>query len=358
MLEKQQKAFFSTNLLTWNKSSNKRNMPWKGEKDPYRIWLSEIILQQTRVEQGLAYYERFVIRFPTIGSLAEAAETDVFKLWEGLGYYSRCRNLIHTAKYIHNELGGVFPDSFEGLLALKGIGEYTASAIGSFAFGLPCAVVDGNVLRVLTRVFGIDVPIDQSAGRAMLNKLAQELIDKKQPGNYNQAIMDFGATVCKPMQPICLGCPFEKNCIALKEKKQAIFPVKSPKKKPRDRWFNYLVLIHEGNLLVKQRLQKDIWEKLYEFVLKEESGANSEKSIMDPTYWELNKSLFKKSTVHLSQELIHQLTHQTIHCRFLRVTLQEKIFIDGHHWVSATEALQFAFPRLITKYVESLPLNT
>jgi A/G-specific adenine glycosylase len=358
VLEKQQKAFFSLKLLTWNKSSNKRSMPWKGEKDPYKIWLSEIILQQTRVEQGLAYYERFIIRFPTICSLADAAEADVFKLWEGLGYYSRCRNLLHTAKYIHNELGGVFPDSFEGLLSLKGIGEYTASAIGSFAFGLPYAVVDGNVLRVLTRVFGIDDPIDQTAGRALLNKLAQELIDKKQPGNYNQAIMDFGATICKPMQPICLGCPFEKNCIALKENRQAFFPVKSPKKKPRDRWFNYLVLIHNGDLLVKQRLEKDIWEKLYEFFLKEENGQTLEKSITDPSYWGLNKSLFKNSTVHLSQEFIHQLTHQTIHCRFLRVNLQKKIEIDSHHWVSSTEALQYAFPRLITKYVESLPLKT
>lgn len=357
MLEKQQKAFFSRKLLTWNKSSNKRSMPWKGEKDPYRIWLSEIILQQTRVNQGLAYYERFIVRFPTVYSLATAAEADVFKLWEGLGYYSRCRNLIHTAKFIHNELGGVFPDSFEGLLSLKGIGEYTASAIGSFAFGLPLAVVDGNVIRVLTRIFGMDAPINQTAGRATLNKLAQRLINKKQSGNYNQAIMDFGATVCKPMKPICFGCPFEKNCIALKEKKQTFYPVKTPKKKPRDRWFNYLVLTQEGNLLVKQRIEKDIWEKLYEFVLKEETGQVLAKSITDPSYWGLNKTLFKKSTVHLSQELIHQLTHQTIHCRFVLVTLQEKITMDGYHWVSPTEALQFAFPRLITKYVASLPTN-
>jgi len=200
---------FPVLLLRWHKKKNHRKMPWKGEKDPYKIWLSEIILQQTRVEQGKAYYQKFVENFPTIQDLASANETKIYKLWEGLGYYNRCRNLIDTAKLVTNKYNGVFPVTFEDILSLKGIGSYTASAITSFAYNLPYAVVDGNVLRVLSRVFGIKKPIDSPAGKRYFELLSFALLDKKNAGMYNQALMDFGAVICKPVNPGCSDCVFK-----------------------------------------------------------------------------------------------------------------------------------------------------
>ena len=223
------KLFFTKKLLRWNKKYNRREMPWKGEKDPYKIWLSEIILQQTRVEQGWNYYLKFINTFPSVQQLAHASDTKIFKLWEGLGYYSRCKNLIATAKIIDKEYNGEFPDSYEKILSLPGIGPYTAAAIASFAFNLPYAVVDGNVLRVLTRIGGIKTPADSTKGKTLLNKLALELLDKKQPGLYNQAIMDFGAVVCKPKIPACHDCIMQKNCNAYQLELVAELPVKEKK---------------------------------------------------------------------------------------------------------------------------------
>jgi len=204
------KKRFAELLIKWNKKENKRVMPWKGEKDPYKIWLSEIILQQTRVEQGLEYYNRFVKVFPEINKLAKAPDKKIFKLWEGLGYYTRCRNLITTARFIVKEKKGVFPQTYEEIISLKGVGPYTAAAISSFAFNLPHAVVDGNVYRVLSRVFGIKKPVDSTEGKKYFNGLANELLSKEQPGIYNQAIMDFGAIICKPSSPLCTACVFRK----------------------------------------------------------------------------------------------------------------------------------------------------
>ncbi|PHX74601.1 MAG: A/G-specific adenine glycosylase [Chitinophagaceae bacterium] len=328
-------------------------MPWKGEKDPYRIWLSEIILQQTRVEQGTAYFQQFVTRFPTIHDLAKAPDDEVFKLWEGLGYYSRCRNLIQTARFISEQLSGVFPTTLEGLKQLKGVGGYTAAAIGSFAFELPYAVVDGNVLRVLTRVFGVAEPIDQRLGREKLDKLAQELIDISHPGLYNQAIMDFGATVCKPKQPICSDCPFAGRCIALKENKQSFYPLKSPKKASRKRWFYYLVLEHADGFYVRQRTQKDIWQDLYEFILIESEQVQSEVEIRQPSYWGLTKKEFPAIKLNVSDEMIHVLSHQRIHCRFVHQVVKSTILLEGYHWVSRNQFDQLPFPRMITRYLES-----
>lgn len=212
----QNQKFFADALLVWNDLDNKRQMPWKGESDPYRIWISEIILQQTRVHQGLEYYNRFISTFPDVKSLATAPENKVYKLWEGLGYYSRCKNLIATAQFIYKDLHGEFPDKFEDILTLKGVGNYTASAIASFAFNLPHAVVDGNVFRVLSRFFGIETPINTTEGKKFYASLAQTLLDKKQPGKYNQALMDFGAIICKPAAPLCNQCPLQKKCVALK----------------------------------------------------------------------------------------------------------------------------------------------
>ena len=223
------KRNFPAILLRWNNKKNTRQMPWKGEKDPYKIWLSEIILQQTRVEQGLGYYHKFVQEFSTIKKLAAAPENKVYKLWEGLGYYSRCKNLIESARFISKELNGVFPDAYDKILNLKGVGTYTASAIASFAYNLNYAVVDGNVYRVLARIFGIKKAIDTTEGKIFFTKLADELLDKKQPGIYNQAIMDFGAIVCKPVNPQCKDCAFKKYCYAFQKDEISVLPVKEKK---------------------------------------------------------------------------------------------------------------------------------
>ena len=245
--------FFTSGLLKWHKNHNKRLMPWKGEKDPYKIWLSEIILQQTRVDQGLAYYNRFVNVFPNIHVLAKAPEKKVLKLWEGLGYYSRCRNLILTAKHISKIFQGKFPDDFESISQLPGIGPYTASAICSFAYNQPYAVLDGNVFRVISRVFGITTPIDSTAGRKFFARLANELLSKEEPALYNQAIMDLGATICKPKLPLCNQCPFSSHCEARLHDAVSILPVKGKKLLRKKRFLNYIIAAHGNGFYVRER---------------------------------------------------------------------------------------------------------
>ena len=232
---------FTQLLLNWNRDENHRPMPWKGEKDPYKIWLSEVILQQTRVEQGWTYYEKFLKNFPTIFQLAAAKDEKVFKLWEGLGYYNRCKNLLFTARHIVKEFKGKFPDSYEGLLLLKGVGPYTASAIASFAYNLPHAVVDGNVFRVFSRFYGIATPIDTKEGIETFNKIAAENLSKTQAGIYNQALMDFGATVCKPMAAQCPSCVMQKKCIAFTENQVNLLPVKLKSIQKKNRFFDFFI---------------------------------------------------------------------------------------------------------------------
>ncbi len=246
------KSLFTKKLLQWNELLNTRAMPWKGEKDPYRIWLSEIILQQTRVDQGLAYYNKFITVFPSIRQLAAAPDQEVFKLWEGLGYYSRCKNLIATARFISSELNGRFPDRYEELRALKGIGPYTAAAIASFAYNLPHAVVDGNVLRVLSRYFGLDTPIDTTDGKKTYNLLADELLDRKHPALYNQAIMDFGAVICKTQQPLCNICIQREDCQAYKCNLVKQLPVKEKSLIKKTRWFYYFVVVYKNSLYIRK----------------------------------------------------------------------------------------------------------
>ncbi len=260
------KHFFRKHLLEWF-ARNHRPLPWKGERDPYRIWLSEVILQQTRVEQGLPYYQKFVERYPTVRLLADAPEDEVLKLWEGLGYYSRARNLHAAAKSIAQ--AGVFPDTYAGIRALKGVGDYTAAAIASFAFNLPHAVLDGNVYRVLARYFGIATPTDTPAAKKQFAALAQELLDPARPGDFNQAIMDFGATCCTPQQPGCAGCPLRSHCLAFQTGKVAGLPVKSKAPDKKKRFFIYLVARFQGDTFVRKRAEKDIWQDLYEFPLLE-----------------------------------------------------------------------------------------
>ncbi len=230
------KSFFQRELRVWNEEKNTRSMPWKGEKNPYRIWLSEIILQQTRVEQGWKYYQNFIDRYPFIADLASAPEGEIYKLWEGLGYYSRCKNMIAAAKLISGSYKGIFPKKYDDIRTLKGVGPYTAAAIASFAFNLSFAVVDGNVYRLLSRYFGISLPIDTTGGKKYFLHLATELLSKTEPGIYNQAIIDFGATICKPL-PLCLVCPLKTKCIAYNQDMVKVYPVKRKKTSRTIRWF-------------------------------------------------------------------------------------------------------------------------
>lgn len=347
------KAGFTRRLLKWNKEENNRKMPWKGESDPYKIWISEIILQQTRVQQGLAYYERFIAAFPNIGSLAESEEEKVFKLWEGLGYYSRCKNLIATAKYIHQELGGRFPEKYEEILALKGIGEYTASAISSFAFHQPYAVLDGNVFRVISRFFGLTTPINTNEGKKNYKELAYQLLPPKQSATYNQAIMDFGATVCKPSLPECPTCVMRKECVAFQNNMVSILPVNEKVIKQTKRVFYYFILEFDGKLYVRKRTQQDIWQNLFEFFLIEDLGKKSVEEIL---IYFLKRFGLKKNEYFLqsiSKKYQQKLTHQTINGCFIHLILEKEIFIDDdYQLIEKKELAKFPFPKFINTYLK------
>lgn len=344
---------FTTLLMQWHSQTNKREMPWKGEKDPYKIWLSEVILQQTRVEQGWAYYEKFIANYPTIQKLAKAKDEAVFKLWEGLGYYNRCRNLLFTARKIASENKGKFPSTYDEILELKGVGPYTAAAIASFAFNLPYAVVDGNVFRVLSRVFGIDTPTDSTKGKNEFSILAQEALDKKEAGLYNQAIMDFGATVCKPALPLCSHCPIQQICVAYKEGKVNQLPVKEKVLKKKHRWFYYFLFEHDGKVLVNQREGKDIWQSLHEFYLLE-SDEQIKWSNETVKEWLHNQFDITKATVqHISPMQKQQLTHQEIKGQFIKVSL--KVIPESlkhYQWLAADTMSKLAFPKFINQYLE------
>ena len=327
-------------------------MPWKGEKDPYKIWLSEIILQQTRVEQGLEYYNRFLTAFPGIHQLANAPETTVFKLWEGLGYYTRCKNLIATAKYVSNDLKGKFPEVYEDILTLKGVGPYTAAAIGSFAFNLPRAVVDGNVFRVLSRYFGIAIAIDSVEGKKLFTTLANELLDKKKPAAYNQALMDFGATVCKPQQPLCSACVLKNKCSALNSGSVNQLPVKEKSITKKTRFFYYVVAEYKGEVYVRKWEPKDIWENLYEFILIE---SNESLPIEKGKDWELLTAITGKAAVeieHISATYKQLLTHQVIYGRFIKIKLKKPLTIKGFEKADKEAMELLPFPKLITNYLK------
>jgi len=344
---------FSRILMKWDKDQNKRLMPWKGEKDPYRIWLSEIILQQTRVEQGLSYYQNFLRVFPDIKTLAKAPENKVFKQWEGLGYYSRCRNLISTAKKIANDLNGKFPSTYEDILALKGVGPYTAAAISSFAFDLPHAVVDGNVFRVLARIFGITIPLDTTKGKKYFTDLANELLDKKNPGRYNQAIMDFGAVICKPA-PQCDVCVFQKDCYAFQHDRINQLPVKEKKISIKKRWFYYFIVEHDNRIAIRQRKEKDIWQDLYEFPLVELNKNASLKTAVasaEKMGW-LRKNKFVVRSVSSSQR--QQLSHQLIIGRFIHIVSEEKINEQNIKWIPGNNISRYAFPQFINQYLRNM----
>ncbi len=345
-------VFFSTLLLEWHETTNERAMPWKGEKDPYKIWLSEIILQQTRVDQGLHYYLKFIKKFPTVYKLAAAGDDIIFKMWEGLGYYSRCKNLIATARHISTALDGRFPTSYEEIAKLKGIGPYTASAIASFAFDLPYAVVDGNVNRVLARYFGIHMAVDSTEGKKEFVALAHSLLDKQNPGVYNQAIMDFGATVCKPRLPLCGDCLLALRCRAYHENTIDILPVKEKKIIRTARWFNYLVLQKEGGFFIRKRPAKDIWENLHEFMLLETpEKMPAAKVLKSPAARAVLPAPYR--VVETTDYYKQSLTHQDIHGCFIHLEVDELNLPDDFRLMIKKDLDKLAFPRLLNDYLLS-----
>lgn len=353
-----QEEFFTPHLLQWHRTVS-RPLPWKGIDDPYLIWLSEIILQQTRVEQGLPYYNRFKAAYPNIQDMAEASEDEIMKLWEGLGYYSRAKNMHFTAKYITYELNGIFPDTYPDILTLKGVGQYTAAAIASFAFGLPHAVVDGNVYRVLSRFFGIDTPIDTTTGKKLFADLAQRLLDTSNPGGYNQAIMDFGATHCTPKLPKCKQCPLSDNCIALQKDLVDKLPIKSKKIKKRARFFNYLILNYQGDTLLSKRAKKDIWQGLYEFPLIESTALiTAEEELKAHTNWAGLLDTTPFSITSISKPFRQVLTHQKITAIFWEIELSENKFTlpESTFWTNRKELNNFAFPKIIDLYLRDKAL--
>lgn len=337
--------------MYWHQNHNQRELPWKEEKDVYRIWLSEIILQQTRAEQGWKYYERFVQQFPTVQQLAVAPLEEVYKLWEGLGYYTRCRNLHATAGYIVKELNGQFPDTYEGLLKLKGVGPYTAAAIASFGFNLPHAVVDGNVFRVLSRFFGEKEPIDSTKGKKLFEALANACLDADAPAFYNQAIMDFGATVCKPEQPLCTSCVFKRKCVALKQNMVQQLPVKEKQVKQRQRWFVFYVLNYRNKFAVMQRTQKDIWQHLYQFPLVEfesekqwKASFKNKKVTAHPDFLKPSSFQYKGQSKPVIQKLSHQTVHAVAVMGILNSSLKE---LHELEWHSKSELTKLPFPQII-----------
>ena len=350
---KERKSNFTKILLEWHQTLNFREMPWKGEKEPYRIWLSEVILQQTRVDQGRAYYEKFLLAFPTVQDLAAAPEQMVFKHWEGLGYYNRCRNLIATARKITTEYHGRFPSTYEEILSLKGIGPYTAAAIGSFAFNLPHAVVDGNVTRVLARFFGITTPIDTTPGRQEFSSLADSLLDARQAGVYNQAIMDFGATVCTPRNPQCASCVFRNGCVARQKGLTEQLPVKGKTVVKKKRCFYYFIAeTPEGDIYLRQRTEKDIWQGLHEFILLETADPIWPDQLLES---DVVREVFGGQALavkHISGVYRQELSHQTLQGQFITVTLSRPLSNSHNYFRVPKHSLtNYAFPKFINSWL-------
>jgi len=335
---------FSNILTNWY-SKYKRDLPWRNTTSPYHVWLSEIILQQTRVAQGMSYYEKFVENYPTINDLASDSEDNVLRLWQGLGYYSRARNLHATAKIVSFELNGVFPNSYEEIIKLKGIGGYTAAAISSFCFEEPRAVVDGNVYRLLSRYYGISTPIDSTKGKKEFQALADQCLEVENPGEHNQAIMEFGALQCTP-KPNCVECPFIESCAAFLNNTVSDFPVKEKKIKIKNRYFNFIVISDKDCFYIHKRESKDIWQNLYQFPLYE-----SDKELLSPGDLDsakVNRAVFKK----VSKQFKHVLSHQRIFAKFWEFEVDKLSSTSTYMKINKKDIEDFAIPRLIEKYLE------
>ncbi|MCK9639506.1 MAG: A/G-specific adenine glycosylase [Prolixibacteraceae bacterium] len=336
-------------LTVWY-NHTKRDLPWRDGCEPYHIWVSEVILQQTRIQQGTDYYHNFLRLFPDVPSLANAPEVEVLKAWQGLGYYSRARNMHHAAKTIQNSFNGIFPADYHTIKKLKGIGDYTAAAIASIAFGLPYAVVDGNVYRVLSRLFGISTAIDSTAGRKEFYRLAQLLLDPDRPGDSNQAIMELGAIQCLPSRPLCPDCPLHTKCFAYENQCIDRFPVKSKKTKQKERYLNFIYLHDKNNLFLEKRNDKDIWRNLFQFPVIETTGPSSPEEVITSLAW---KELFKNTSINIESvypEKIHLLTHQRLHIRFYSVKLESNSVPGPGHWIAVE-------PMEISKYPVPKPVE-
>jgi A/G-specific adenine glycosylase len=346
--------YISTELITWY-NTNKRNLPWRDICDPYRIWISEIILQQTRVNQGLDYYNRFIERFPTVAMLADADEDNVLKYWQGLGYYTRARNLHKAAKQIIAFFNGIFPSDYKNIIKLAGIGEYTAAAISSFAFNERFAVVDGNVYRVLSRLFNIQTPINSSSGKKEYALLAQDLLSETQPALHNQALMEFGALQCVPSSPNCDICSLQLICIAFKDNLVSTLPVKSQKKKSTNRFFNYLFIRFEDSTFLQKRMAKDVWQNLYEFPLIEtERLLNAQELIETEKFKSIFNDLTDVEIDKITNPVKHVLSHRVIFAQFIFIKVSgknEKLkqFIQ----VQLNEIDQYAVSRLMELFLEN-----
>ena len=345
---------FAPTLEGWYER-HKRDLPWRHTRDPYRIWLSEIILQQTRVAQGKPYYERFVAAYPTVSDLARADERELLRLWQGLGYYSRARNLHQTARYITEELGGKFPETYHDLLKMKGIGAYTAAAIASFAFGERVPVVDGNVYRVLARVFGIEEDITTTGAKKTFAALAIRLIRSAiDPATYNQAIMEFGAIQCTPVAPDCLLCPVQQQCVAYLTGQQHRLPVKAKKAPVRDRYFTYLIFRNQGKIALRERTGRDVWQHLYDFYLTEtDEPEKALRDVLLPS--EVNELVRQGVVTNTFTEATQLLSHQRIRARFYTIDLPDNVagrLPDGLVWYTLAETEHLPKPVLITNYLE------
>ena len=355
-------TFSSTQLIIngWYEK-NRRELPMRQTHDPYRTWVAEVVMQQTRMDQGLPYLKAFLLSYPDVYQLAAAREDEVLRLWQGLGYYSRARNMLASARYIVEELGGVMPGDYQGLLKLKGVGKYSAAAIASWCYNEPCAAVDGNVSRVIARLFGIEDAINTPSGARQVDELATRLLDRSNPAMHNQAMIEFGAMHCVPVSPHCSECPLMDGCQANRKGLVDRIPFKRKNKKPVERWYYYYMIISGRETVLIQRGKKDIWEGLYEFPLIESGGPRTDEEIvhkMLPLVLQESKATYIQKSVgirELSAPVRHQLSHQTIHARFLQVQLDLLPDPLPEKWqaVSLDELDRYAMPRLIHRYLES-----
>lgn len=347
--------FIQDTLINWYEE-NHRDLPWRNNPSPYEVWISEVILQQTRVNQGIDYYLHFIKKWPTVNDLAQASEEEVLKMWQGLGYYSRARNLHHCAKQVVEQYKGEFPSDFEKLKQLKGIGNYTAAAIASIAYNLPHAVVDGNVYRVLSRLFDINTPININEGQKLFAQLADELLNRNQPGLHNQALMEFGALLCTPKNPNCLLCPLQAQCLAFVHQTVMLRPVKLAKTKISTRYFNYLILRINDGLYLHKRSDNDIWKNLYDFpCIESQKPMTVEEVIASETFLQLIENnpftIIKSSPI-----FTHKLTHRTILAHFIEIKLEKELLqiqTNDLFLARETELGSFPIPRLIDLYLNN-----
>lgn len=348
---------FSSILLEWFRA-NARDLPWRNTSDPYHIWVSEVILQQTRVMQGISYYYRFIERFPSVKSLADANIDEVMKVWQGLGYYTRARNLKAGAIQVVQNYNGQLPKTYKELLTIKGLGAYSAAAVASFAFGEAVPAIDGNVYRILARIFGIFTPIDSSAGKKEFFALASELIPHDEPGTYNQALIDFGALKCTPRAPRCTSCPFANFCYAYQNNLILALPAKGKKKPPTDRYFYYFLIKHNGDTFIKRREGKDIWHSLYEFPIVETKTKLTPTQLVKTID---NLSFFNGSRVKIldiSNPVRHLLSHRTIWATFIIVEIDRPNYLLSNEFVRIPigRVNEYSLPRLIDTYMAAEPV--